>query len=364
MRALSSLALLALLVLAARPARADDVDQALRALAGPAPLGRAEAAASLARIDAPSRSDRILVALATALEDPVVVVRRAAALALAARGDRRAVGALSLRLETEDDPRALAALLLAVGDLGDRRHVPVVVDRVETSALASVRAAGATALGRLGGARAREVLLRLVETPGAPDPDWSLRAAATLALARVGQPDDVPAVLRTFEAGGGERSWFARSAIARLVAALDRHPVPVLTRLAADEDPRVAVTATTGLARSGHADVLLGLLRSGTPSVRVAAAGGAGQAAVAAAAPRLRLLAHLDPAREVRWAAALALFRLEDPEGDRLVLEALGAREPAVWTEAVARLVERTGERHGRDPDAWRAALRRWRAGR
>jgi hypothetical protein len=65
----------------------------------------------------------------------------------------------------------------------------------------------------------------------------------------------------------------------------------------------------------------------------------------------------------VRWAAARALFRLDDPLGDELMLVGLTSREPAIWVEAIALLARKTGAAHARDVPAWRKELRRLRAG-
>ena len=72
-------------------------------------------------------------------------------------------------------------------------------------------------------------------------------------------------------------------------------------------------------------------------------------------------MARVDQSLRVRWAAAMALFRVEDPDGDELVLSGLGADEPTIWAEAIAALAKRTGKQYGRNARAWRAALRAWR---
>lgn len=342
-------------------AGADATADALQALESGSPAEKVAGAGRLAVDRAPARREAILDALGRHLTDPWPDVRRAVALALGRRGDRRAAGLLADRLPVEQRPDVLAALLLGVGDLGGSEHVACVVPFATRHALPSVRAAAVTALGHLGGEAARTVVLETIATPGLPDLDWSLRAAGVLALARCGRPEDVGVALVAYREGAGEGHWFARSALARLVATLDPDPVPLLRRLVGDSDPRVAVTAAEGLARAGHPDELLRLLGHVVPSVRAAAASGAAQANLEAALPRLRSMARLDAAREVRWAAALALFRLEDADGDALVLEGLRAREPAIWMEALAALADRTGEWHGLDRSAWHAALVRWR---
>ena len=343
-------------------ARADDVDGYLSALRSPDALRRNRAALALAEVQDPRAADRILKGLVVSLVDANDGVRHATAIALTRRGDRRGAPALLRQLQVEEDPRVLPALLLGVGALGDATSVPAVLPFARTHRVAAVRAAAVTALGDLGGEDARQVALATVRDPGLPDGAWSLRVAAILALSRCGQPSDVGPVLIAAREGGGDDHWLVRSALARLVAQRDADPVPLLRRMVGDPDRRVAATAAEGLARSGHEEVLLSLFGHVVPSIRAAAVSGVAKARVERAYPNLRALARLDPSREVRWAAARALFDLEDPLGDELMLQGLAASQPTVWAEAVAALVERTGERHGRDVEAWRAAVTRWRA--
>jgi HEAT repeat protein len=131
-----------------------------------------------------------------------------------------------------------------------------------------------------------------------------------------------------------------------------------------DGDARVAVTAAEGFARAGHPERLRSLLSNPAPGVRAAAAGAVVAAGLEGAEPRLVAMARGDAALEARWAAALALFRLDAPAGDELVLAGLVSHEPVVWAEALAALERRTGARHGRDVPAWRAELARRRRAR
>jgi len=361
--------LLALTVLAGESQATDRVSDALGALRSPNVLRRVEAATFLGgmadpAVSDPAVADRILLALTRTLKDPKSDVRKVAALSLTRRGDRRALAPILAGIPEEADAQTLCALLLAVGALGREADGVRLVPIATADPRPRVRAAAVSALGDLGGEQARRIAVKTVLRPGLPDPDWSLRATGMLALARCGRPEDVGEVLVAYREGRGEASWFARSALARLVAAKDTDPVPLLLRLVGDPDSRVAVTAAAGLGRSGHVAALLRLLSHVVPSVRAAAATGIAKAHVRKGYGRLRALARLDPSRKVRWAAALALFQAEDPLGDELVVSAVEAREPAVWAEAIAQLAARTGERHGRDAKAWRAALLRWRAGR
>jgi len=356
-----SLALCAVLA-TTRGARADEVDTVLRRLVALNPGQRIEAAARLAEIATPQRWPRIVPPLVKRLQEDVSAdVRQAAAKALAEIGDPGTAAALAARLSLERDERVLAAVLLAIGQAGSARDVPTLGTVARTHPVPSVRAAALSALGALGGEGARAHVLYVLTMPGLPDPDWGVRSAAVLALVHCGHADDLGPVLTAYREGGGERHWFARASLARLVAARDRDPLPILRRMVVDPDPRVAVTAAVGIARTGHLQEMLHLLRHLSPTVRAAAASATARAQVEGAYGRLRSLARFDRSPRVRWAAALALFRLEEPEADDYVLSALLSREPAVWAEAIAALSRRTGEQHGRDARAWRSALRRWR---
>ena len=350
---------------AARAARADEIDALLGRLAGPHPATRIEAAVRLAEVATPQRWPRIVPPLLDRLQaDPSADVRQAAAAALAEVGDPSVVPTLRARLAVEREHRVLAAVVLALGETGSEVDVSTLGTLARTRPAPTVRAAALTALGALGGEAARLHILHCLEAGGLPDPDWGVRAAAVLALVKCGHADDLGRVLTAYREGGGERHWFARSALARLVAERDRDPLPILRRLILDPDPRVAVTAAVGIARTGHLQEMLLLLRHTSPTVRTASASAVARAHVEGAYARLRSMARFDRSPRVRWAAALALFRLKEPEADDYLLSALQSREPAVWAEAMAALGRRTGEQHGRDVRAWRGALRRWRRDR
>jgi HEAT repeat protein len=153
------------------------------------------------------RVPRAFQLIARALPDPEPSVRRAAARALAASGERRAVEPLRRRLGTEadggvraeilraflreptlrgadlaarvrpfaedEDPRARAAALELLGVLGDRTSLKAIV-----AALGSedrdTRLAAIVALGRLGGPEAADALAR-VEDPGEEDTELAER---------------------------------------------------------------------------------------------------------------------------------------------------------------------------------------------
>ncbi len=321
---------------------------------------RLSAANYLGRSKRPKARAVAGAALARALEHPDDVTRRAAANALVKIEWRAAAPALRKRLAKEHHPTVVPALLIALGRLGGAAEdIEMLVPYAGPRVPAAIRTAAVTALGESGGAKAREAALGALDATDADDPRWGLRAAAVMALAKCGHGADLKRIRDVYQRTQAKRHWLARSALARAVAVMASDPIPVLNQLVRDSDARVAVTAAEGFARAGHPAHLHGLLNDAEARVRVAAVGGVQQARLRSAIPRVRRMARHDRKREVRWAAASALFRLEDPAGDELVLIAVDSREPAIWTEAVALLANRTGARHGRNVSAWREELRR-----
>jgi HEAT repeat protein len=313
----------------------------------------ARAAAARRLGEAPPRGrEAALGALLVALDDRSADVRREVVLALERLRDERVMPRLERRLAVEEDAGVSAALLLAIGTTGGRYAVPVLLPRCDDPRV-RVRAAAATALGDLGGEVARQRLLRMLRD--ADDPDWTVRSAAMLGLARCGRPCDAGVILEAYREGGGESRWLARASLARAVGALDADAVPVLDRLMADPDARVAAAAGAALVRSGRTDEVLRRLGDPRPGVRAAAA--AACAEIPSSASRLREVAVRDRDRAVRWSAALALSLLDDPVSDALLVEGVASDDPAVSWAAVAECRRKTGADVGLDPDEWRRLL-------
>lgn len=316
---------------------------------------RLDAARALGATPPGPERDAAVLALAGVLADARPDVRVLSTQALAVLGDVRVLPRLVRRLEGEIDPRGTAALLLAIGRLGGAPEVSIVMPFAAVED-ARLRAAAATALGGLGGALAHERLLDLLAAPG-DDPEWAVRGAVMLALARCGDRADAGTILVAYREGQGVERWFARAALSTAMAALDSDPVPLLDRLAADEDARVSSAAVAAFARAGKPLEIVKRLGDARAGVRAAAAAAVGQAELRDAIPSVRSLATSDPDRAVRLSAAFALSRLGDPSGDDLLVEAVGADDPGVWTLALAELRRRTHLPLGRDPDGWKAAL-------
>lgn len=302
----------------------------------------------------PARDGAVL-ALSGVLADASAEVRVVALQVLGALGDPRVLPRVARRLDVEGDPRAVAAVLLAIGRLGGASEVSLVLP-FAAYADARLRAAAAIALGDLGGPLAHERLLDLLAAPG-DDPEWAVRGAAMLALARCGVRADAGTILVAYRDGGGAHRWFARAALASAMGALDADPVRLLDRLADDEDGRVSSAAVAAFAKAGRTVEILRRLDDARAGVRAAAAAVVGEVGGRDALARLRRLATSDPDRAVRFSAAVALSRLDDATGDDLLVEAVGSDDPTVWTLALAELRRRTGLALGRDVDGWRAAL-------
>ncbi len=347
---------LLVLVLACVFASARTLEQDLQGMRSPDPRVRVASAKRLGVCGDESACTRAAQALERALFDPEPVVRRVSVNALAELGARAATGSILKLLKLETEPQVIAAALVAVGRLRASSAMRVLVHYASDPRV-GVRAAAITGAGDLGGPAARRLIANSLQMAGSEDAEWVVRAAALLALARAGKPEDLAAARRAYVAGRGDRYWLARTAWARVVTALDPSPRVELERLMEDPDSRVGVTAAIGLAKVGQQALVIRHLRNSQPRVRAAAIGAVRQGRLEAAYPQLRTIARYDGSRRVRWAAIVALFAVQDRDGDELMLDALRSDEPAIWTEAMAHLAERTRSMHGRDVKAWRRAL-------
>jgi HEAT repeat protein len=268
---------------------------------------RRQAATALAEIDAPEAFD----ALVDALEDEALSVRTAAAEALGARGDRRAVSDL--------------AWVAASPDHRD----------------AELRAAARQALGRLAATGTAELLSEaLIERGGGMD---EARAAMDEALAREGEGTARAVVNQAvdyFDRPEDERCARAK----RVVDWVGPRAVPALIDVL--EDPALRADAAAALGRIHD---------------------------TRASEPLIALLGDSDP--KVRAAAAQALGAIKDPRAVEALVAAAGdaeyeAREAAIaalegmWSLAVisqlrARLAAQQEEGGARaaDPELERALI-------
>ena len=356
--------MIAVVLVLARSASAEGPTpaEAARLLAGGGGDAAAGVAAAevLASATTKEERDRAVPPLLDALAHRSSDVRAAAALALAKIRDERALGRLSKRMAEESDEAVLASLLLAVGAVGGEAEVPLVAPYANRAS-ARLRCAAATALGDLGGPAARERLLALLLGPG-EDPEWAVRGAVFLALARGGVREDAGTIFVAYRDGRGASSWFARASLARSIALLDVDPVPTLDRLVADDDGRVSAAAAAGFVLAKKPEEAVKRLDDRRPGVRAACAVALAEARVEGVTAKILAMATGDESRAVRWSAALALSRLDVAEADGLVLEGLASDDAAVWVTALAELERKTGRHVGRDGPAWKRVLSERRA--
>lgn len=356
------LACLLLIVSLAASAFADAaIDDAIGRLRAKDPLVRLRATNELGRCQQGPACAKAARALERAVFDPSAHVRRGALNGLVTLDARSAGGSVARLLQVEQDVSVLPAALMALGELRVQGHDDLVV-RYASHPLAPVRAGAMQAAGHLRGPRMRRLVLNSLRMADEEDAQWVVRASAVLALARMGHAEDLAPIQRAFQSGGGTQSWIARSAVAKAIASLNPSPRIPLEAMLLDDDPRVALTAATGLLDAGYTPVVLANLSHGKSGVRIASVGAVRRAKLEQARPRLHHMARFDRSRAVRFAAALTLFAWNDPIADAMMLDAVRADDPAIWGQAVAQLARRTGAQHGRDVKAWSRALKRVRA--
>jgi HEAT repeat protein len=301
--------------------------------------------------------DEAIAPLLISLRDPNTGVRIAAAQALRAMGDERAVPFLAARLGEEGAPTAVAALLLALGRSGGTyaaRRVEPFLDHPSRD----VRAAAVVALGHVGDAGQREALWATLRY-ATDDPGFHIRSGVLGAFVALGWKDDVKQALAEMEKMGAARHWEARAAMLHAVGAAGVTERAAWARAeVASDDPRVAAAAAEALARLGEADEVHACLDHPSPAVRRAALVALQETGDPRAVPRALALVRDDPDVNVRFEAALVLDHAGHADADLYLVDALRARDPLYWITALAALEKRHGVSFGRDPDAWTEFLK------
>lgn len=171
-------------------------------------------------------------------------VRAVAARALSRIGIPEAAGTLAGYLSSDSELTSLrmAENLERMGPLAVEPLAALVESEDEEERRAQVLAA--RILGNLRVAAARPALCRAIRRRWNTD----LRAQATLALGRIGAPDDLPAIVEA----AGDASWPVRVQAANALGMIgDASTVPVLERLAADEEWWVRLNASRALVNIG-----------------------------------------------------------------------------------------------------------------
>lgn len=237
-------------------------------------------------------------------------VRFKAVEALAATGERAAVGPLLRALE-DPDPQVSSSAAYHLGDLRDVSALEPLVRYLRARHDAEYAHAGAAvSLGLLGDPRAVPALVEALA-----DDRAAVRGWAAQALGRLEQPAAVEALLRALEDGHAEVRAQASWALGRLG---DRRAVgPLLARLA-EPEPRVRALAAAALGALGDPLAAEGLVLACAPAQKeevrtqaTLALGLVGRGSRTAAAHLLELLD--DPVLSVRRAAAQALRGVEVP---------------------------------------------------
>ena len=204
---------------------------------------KAQAAESLGHFGGP----KAVGPIASLLSYEDETVRAVAARALARLGTSEAAGHLA---HTLNDPSELTRLRMAenLERLGPVATEPLVRALREGNPRARVLAA--RVLGNLRAAEARPALLETLAGAPAEEAPVDLQAQATLALGKIGNPDDVPEILA---ASGGEH-WPIRAQAANALEAIgDVGAIPALKRLTVDPEWWVRFNASRALSNMGPA---------------------------------------------------------------------------------------------------------------
>ena len=177
------------------------------------------------------------------LSHPDETVRAVAARALARIGTPDAAEALA---RTLNDPSELTRLRMAenLERIGPLATEPLVVALESGDPRAQVLAA--RILGNLRAAEAGPSLRRAMLGGSLTD----VRAQAALALGRIGNPEDVPAL----QEAAGDQDWSVRAQIANALGMIgDLFTIPTLQKLSVDREWWVRLNASRALANIGPA---------------------------------------------------------------------------------------------------------------
>jgi HEAT repeat protein len=242
------------------------VEMYLNALGSRRRWRRARAAENLGHFG----GEKAVEPLGQLLSDEDETIRAVAARALARIGSDEAVRLLA---RTLDDSSELTRLRVAenLERVGHPAVGPLVDSLEDVASLGAEDLHGpimaARVLGNLRAVEARGVL-RQVACDGRED---DLRAQATLALGKIGDPEDVPTLLQS----ALDESWPVRAQAANALGMIGEvSTVPALEKLAADEEWWVRLNGAKALANLGPEGekALLELLQGDDPYARNRAA--------------------------------------------------------------------------------------------
>lgn len=276
---------------------------------------------------------RAVAALIQALGDSDTEVRRAAARGLGELEDVAAVPPLVQALRDADaEVRSSAAW--ALGQIEDRRAMEGLAAALRDSA-AEVRARAAWALGQLEDPRSAEALAAALR-----DADAEVRRMAAWALSQMEDPAAVPALLQALRDGNPEVRSMAAHALGEIG---DRRAVEPLIGALRDDSPEVRHRAARSLGELGdpRAAAPLAAALPGSPAESARAIVHAlGEIGDARAIPALRsALRHEDAG--VRRAAIHSLVELDDPAALDSLIEALEDPDAEVRRQAARAIGDR-----------------------
>jgi HEAT repeat protein len=224
------------------------VDKCLKALKSRRRWRRARAAEYLGYFG----GERAVDPLGKLLSEEDETIRAVVARALARIGSEEAV---RLLLRTLDDPSELTRLRVAenLERIGHPVVGPLVKSLEDATDPGTAQLYGqimaVRVLGNLRAAEAREVLCRAARN----GQSTNHRAQATLALGKIGDPEDVPALLESAR----DESWPVRSQAGNALGMIGAvSTVPTLKKLAADKEWWVRLNAAKALVTMGPAGLL------------------------------------------------------------------------------------------------------------
>lgn len=162
----------------------------------------------------------------------------ALAVSLGIARDAAAARPLTKMLDDEGDPELRAHLAIALGLIGDREAAPALRRALEDRSSPSLQREAALALGLLADSEAVEILTKLVRE-GTTE---YVRGSAATALGRLASPEAAEALREILVDQDAPDTTRAFVAVA-LGLVLDRHPVPILSRLGDHLNQRMATAA-------------------------------------------------------------------------------------------------------------------------
>ncbi|MFZ8842411.1 HEAT repeat domain-containing protein, partial [Thermoflexus sp.] len=165
---------------------------------------------------------------------------------------------------------------------------------------------------------------------------WAVRQAAAWALGQIGDPQTTPALIQALQ----DEEWWVCRAAARALGQIGPPAVPALIQALRDEDRDVRWMAAWALGEIGDPQATPALteaLKDKESLVCWMAAWALGKIGVPALPALLEALQDKDEEWEVRYAAALALGQIGDPQATPALIQALRDENLVVrWAAAEA----------------------------